>query len=533
MEYSVIAIIGNQKLNTIISQHLAKLDNYSLSFHTANPVQAASMLDNFSAQIIIIQEGLSFYSEDWFIHDTESKNPHLRYIVLKSSKMHDTISDSNKKLVSAILNWETLTPEILETALKTAAADYEKSCQTMTIAPNDKEWQDYYIQWIQKSNILAGVLNKTLDGHQLSWCESYPDSFILVIAENQIKPDFTFYNQSVLLMGKLYYQLNMLMKKLNGIVLISGEKKLCFLFSAQQNNKDDKLSVFHKTMKEITQNLQMPELHFSSSDIENDLRLLPMLYRAVDATLRYHFFVNQDIIITEHWLKKSSEKLVLEDFHIEIELLGTSFEQRDYHALIKSLNNIKHLTWSTLSFNSYSYVWGQLCFFYYSCAQKYGLTPEESFSNMNSQAFPDFEAAFSDISNYILLLFQALPDECQNTNNFHLKHAIEFIRKNITKNLTLTEVACATHVTPSYLSHLFRKELGTTYSNYYNQVRILYSAQLLHEPCKISQVAYELGFTDSKYFSKVFKRFMGESPKEYQLKIGGRRGNNNERNITE
>lgn len=519
MQYSVMAIIGTLELNTIISQYLSKLEGYSLVFHTANPVQAASMLDNCSAQIIIIQEGLSFYSENWFIHDRKLKTPNLRYILLKSRDMPDTISDSNKDMVSAVLDWEILTSEVLEAALNTAAEEYERSFQVPASASNEHEWQDYYIRWIQKSNILAGVLNKTLDGLQLSWCDSYPDSFLLVIAENQLKSDWTFYNQSTLLLGKLYYQLNILMKQLNGIVLISGEKKLCFLFSAQINNKEHKLSLLYHAIQNIITDLQMPVLRFSSSDIGNDLRLLPELYRAVDATLRYHFFVSQDIIITEHWLKNSSDQLDLNDFHMETELLGSAFEHRDHHALMQSLEHIKQMTLRTLSFNSYSYVWGQLCFFYYSQTQKYNLMPEQGFSSMNSQAFADFETAFNDISNYMLSLFQALPDDCLDTDNPHIIRAVAYIRQNMAKNLTLVKVADETHVSPSYLSHLFRKELGTTYSSYYNEMRVQYSALLLHGPRKINQVAYELGFTDCKYFSKVFKRFMGESPKEYQRRI--------------
>ncbi len=519
MNYSIISVIGMTKLNSMITEYMAQFDKYSLVFHSQNSVPAASIIDSISVQIIILQEELSFYSENWFIRDTHLHNPNLKYIVLKSKEKPSKLSVENKNIVTAILDWETLTLENLEKALDTAAFEYEQERLRQHWELDDSQWQNYYMEWIQKSNILAGVLNKTLDAQKLNWRES-PNHFILVIAENASQTDWTFYTQSSALLGKLYYRLNVLMERMNGTVFISGEKKLCFLIGAVLNNYESKLSILQQELNILRNELSLPVLQLAASGVISDFSQIPELYRNIDGILRYHFFTNQNLIITEQWLTECSVKLVFADFHMQINQLNLSFEHQNYSDLSNALSAIKNMTLNTLSFNSYSYVWGQLCFFYFFQAQKYNLPTEPAFSSMDSHTYKSLESSFSKLAEYIISLFKILPKQKTiSSNNPHIKKAAEYIQQNISQKLSLTDVSSAVHVSPSYLSHLFQKELGTTYIDYTNHLRIKHAARLLMEPSKITQVAVLSGFTDSKYFSKVFKQIMGESPKEYQLRV--------------
>ncbi|MBR2354712.1 MAG: helix-turn-helix transcriptional regulator [Clostridia bacterium] len=67
-----------------------------------------------------------------------------------------------------------------------------------------------------------------------------------------------------------------------------------------------------------------------------------------------------------------------------------------------------------------------------------------------------------------------------------------------------------------YLSHLFKKEMGIGYSEYLRNIRINYARGLLdHGLDSIKNVALLSGFSDPLYFSEVFKKVVGLSPKEY------------------
>jgi two-component system response regulator YesN len=69
---------------------------------------------------------------------------------------------------------------------------------------------------------------------------------------------------------------------------------------------------------------------------------------------------------------------------------------------------------------------------------------------------------------------------------------------------------------PKYLSHIFKKEMGVGYSEYLRDLRINYARTLLdHGLDSVKNVALLSGFSDPLYFSNVFKKVTGVSPKEY------------------
>lgn len=102
----------------------------------------------------------------------------------------------------------------------------------------------------------------------------------------------------------------------------------------------------------------------------------------------------------------------------------------------------------------------------------------------------------------------------------HLISAIEYIDRNFREKLTLEGVAKSVYVSPYYLSHIFRDELDTTFSDYVNTRRIEEAKRLLGERSYDSKTLSELvGFNDVNYFIKIFKKYTGTTPSKY---IGAR-----------
>ncbi len=97
---------------------------------------------------------------------------------------------------------------------------------------------------------------------------------------------------------------------------------------------------------------------------------------------------------------------------------------------------------------------------------------------------------------------------------------IQFLNSNYhIPELSLASVSEQNNVSYYYLSHLFTKELKTTFSNFLNNRRITVASRLLRDKSlSVSQVSYSCGFEDPGYFSKVFKKFQGVSPAEYRSK---------------
>jgi two-component system response regulator YesN len=105
----------------------------------------------------------------------------------------------------------------------------------------------------------------------------------------------------------------------------------------------------------------------------------------------------------------------------------------------------------------------------------------------------------------------------ETTTNPAVLAAEKYIRTHYGDKLTLDVVAEASYITPTYLSSLFSKTLGTSFVSYVNNVRIERAQELLRDArADPNLVAEKVGFSDSKYFSQVFKRITGTTPNKYR-----------------
>lgn len=87
------------------------------------------------------------------------------------------------------------------------------------------------------------------------------------------------------------------------------------------------------------------------------------------------------------------------------------------------------------------------------------------------------------------------------------------------KNLSLKFVADLFHYNNAYLGKIFKKQVGKYFSDYLHEVRIKNAKKLLkQEKYKVYEIAELVGYSNSDYFYKNFKEYVGMSPKEYQMK---------------
>lgn len=98
-----------------------------------------------------------------------------------------------------------------------------------------------------------------------------------------------------------------------------------------------------------------------------------------------------------------------------------------------------------------------------------------------------------------------------------LEPAIEYIYKNKSEHITAHKIAKICHLSTSYFSRLFTKETGENFSIYVSRLKIEWSKTLLEETdMTINEISEELGFNESGYFIKVFKKYEGVTPLIYR-----------------
>lgn len=106
--------------------------------------------------------------------------------------------------------------------------------------------------------------------------------------------------------------------------------------------------------------------------------------------------------------------------------------------------------------------------------------------------------------------------EQQGSRNKTIQQILKYIEENYSKDIGLTELAEQVGLNPTYLCILFKKEVGTSYVRYLTEFRIRKAKKLLRDGHKVSEVSEMVGYNSYRYFSDIFKRYVGLSPNEYR-----------------
>ncbi|REE85136.1 two-component system response regulator YesN [Paenibacillus taihuensis] len=122
------------------------------------------------------------------------------------------------------------------------------------------------------------------------------------------------------------------------------------------------------------------------------------------------------------------------------------------------------------------------------------------------------------VESYVLAIAEDLHNQLvQQPQSQIISEAEKFIQRNYADNLTLHTVSLEVHVTPVWLSKLFKKEKRQTFLEYLTEVRIEKAKEMLSDVSnKIYQVSQEVGYRDPVHFTKLFKKNVGHTPKEYR-----------------
>lgn len=108
--------------------------------------------------------------------------------------------------------------------------------------------------------------------------------------------------------------------------------------------------------------------------------------------------------------------------------------------------------------------------------------------------------------------------------NWNTRDSVDFVKKYIEEHyieeIQLGDLALVAHVSPSYLSTRFKKEMGVSFTEYLVRYRMNKAKKYLKKQnitCK--EVAESVGYKDYAQFSKMFKKYIGMTPTDYQNQI--------------
>lgn len=104
-------------------------------------------------------------------------------------------------------------------------------------------------------------------------------------------------------------------------------------------------------------------------------------------------------------------------------------------------------------------------------------------------------------------------------NDQHIAEVLKYIHENISQKITVDELVELVPLSRRRLETRFKRSMGTSIYDYILQTRIEKVAQLLCEGMSVSEAAIELGFSDIKNLSRMFRQQRGMTPSEYRREI--------------
>jgi len=148
-----------------------------------------------------------------------------------------------------------------------------------------------------------------------------------------------------------------------------------------------------------------------------------------------------------------------------------------------------------------------------SVDQKVGIERVDGFY----QGIKKFEDIEQTKAGYLQKSEESLSKQSIEIDHPAIRQAIRYIQQNYTQPLSLADVAEVVHLNPTYFSSLFKKNMGSNFSEYLLDCRINRIKKIiLLTNERLKDIAFQAGFQDYRHFCKLFKSMTGKSPSSYR-----------------
>lgn len=143
-------------------------------------------------------------------------------------------------------------------------------------------------------------------------------------------------------------------------------------------------------------------------------------------------------------------------------------------------------------------------------------------SVMEMERIQDFDALDAWLGVMLHKFFDMIFDFNDAKHQSTIQQVSSFIQEHLAEKLTLEQVAGQVHLSKSYLCRILKDELGCTFTEYTNRLRIERSKLYLHRSSmSLSEIACAVGFDDQSYYTRIFKRQVGVPPGKYRANRAG------------
>jgi two-component system response regulator YesN len=147
---------------------------------------------------------------------------------------------------------------------------------------------------------------------------------------------------------------------------------------------------------------------------------------------------------------------------------------------------------------------------------QHGIESDLDAFELVSQRFSTIQEAHKRVTEFVNSSIAAIQKRELGKNYQIINRIVSYTKEHLEEGITLSRIADIMQFTPNYLSTLFTKSMGISYSQYLAKIRIQRAKELLDSgKYKVYEVGYMIGFKNPEYFTKVFKEYVGTTPSSY------------------
>lgn len=291
-----------------------------------------------------------------------------------------------------------------------------------------------------------------------------------------------------------------------------------------KNFKDFKAKL-QKMNDAFTKILHTP-FHFGISSINELPEGLKNGYKEAKLALRQSNYLLSSKFIhqLEEKISKVSNTLFFSDFSegivIAIKSNDNAQIERAITEFIKAIKELNSVTLDQLEYWRHefylmkSYLFKEIFF-----EEKFDFIQRHVYFPLNKDGRISLDLFKEELIKYCIMFAEELAEKLRKNQNiiFDIKR---YIDNHYHENLLLQSIADHFYISREYISRKFKLEFGLNASDYIEKIRIENAKILLmNNGLQISDVAVEVGFQDGRYFSKVFKKVVGVTPKRYKTSL--------------
>lgn len=334
--------------------------------------------------------------------------------------------------------------------------------------------------------------------------------------------DMTEKEQAAMKSAVLNTAQTVLASKGRGLFCLSEFDYLIGLINGTQGEMDIILELYRTIQAEIKQSLKLT-VTFGIGRAYGKLTEIPCSYRESIVCLRKKIFKGKEqmIVFEPEWLQLTTRPLIYPTAD-EKELLGQLklMEGQQVTAIIEKIFN--HLLVAIAGPEDLKSFCVKFIIIAMNSLEELGVDLEKHLGK-NFEPYKEIDKyeTLEDIKIWLNNLLQFFIQIIKETKNEKykgiVKLAIQFIQEHYHEDINLADITSTVFVTPNYLSRVFKEQTGESLIDWLNRFRIEKAKTLLLDfQIKIYEIAEKVGYNDYKYFSHIFKKYTGMTPKEYR-----------------